>query len=131
MWDEKTASDTNRSGRPTKLQYVADGRAPSSAHKHYALITRIGWSVTQSGRARSGEWLLEFKPRGRQILDPLMGWSGGADPLAQVRLRFMTAEEAMTFANRNGLQFEIASPHHTGSSIEESVCNGDEAMRIG
>jgi hypothetical protein len=64
----------------------------------------------QSGRVRSREWLLELEPRGPLKLDPLMGWSGGATPCAQVQMRFPTAQHAVAFAERNGLRFEIRGP---------------------
>jgi hypothetical protein len=86
-----------------KVHLIAE-RASPPAHEVRAIISRRGRSVVQSGRARSQEWLLEFEPRRRQILDPLMGWSGGAEPRAQVRMSFATVQNA---ADRNGLRVEV------------------------
>ena len=46
--------------------------------------------------------------------DPLMGWIGSADTQAQVRLNFQTREEAVAFAERNGITYdlELAQPRH-------------------
>ncbi len=44
-------------------------------------------TAMQSGRAGTHEWVLDFEPAPQQA-DPLMGWIGGGDTLAQVQLRF-------------------------------------------
>ena len=65
---------------------------------------------TQSGRARNGEWVLEFEATERQQPDPLMGWVGSGDTQNQVRLRFDTREQAVAYAEANGLAYEIEEP---------------------
>ena len=67
-------------------------------------------SSTQSGRARNGEWVLEFEASERQQPDPLMGWVGSGDTLNQVRLRFDTREQAVAYAEANGLAYQIEEP---------------------
>jgi hypothetical protein len=44
--------------------------------------------TTQSGRAKSGKWSLEFESGRAQAHDPLTGWVGAADTRTQVRLAF-------------------------------------------
>lgn len=65
---------------------------------------------TQSGRARNGEWVLEFEAAERQQPDPLMGWVGSGDTQNQVRLRFDTREQAVAYAEANGFAYEIEEP---------------------
>ncbi len=65
-------------------------------------------SVTQASRARSGEWLLRFRPR--SSVDPLTGWRGSDDPLAHVAIRFSSREAAVRFAERQGLPYEVHEP---------------------
>jgi hypothetical protein len=67
-------------------------------------------NAMQSGRGRAQEWVLEFEPGERQRLDPLMGWAGSGDTRGQVRLRFATREEAVAYADANGLRYEIEEP---------------------
>jgi hypothetical protein len=62
--------------------------------------------------AQCCQWVLDFEPRWRQELDPLMGWSGGGDPLAHVSLRFPSCEAAIAYAQRQGLAFEVHEQHH-------------------
>jgi hypothetical protein len=67
-------------------------------------------SAMQSGRAGTAEWILEFEPTAARA-DPLMGWIGGADTQAQVRLKFESRDEAVAFAVREGLHYEVELPH--------------------
>ena len=57
-------------------------------------------SAMQSGQAATREWILEFAPEDRKVLDPLMGWTGSGDMDGQVRLRFPTRDEAIAYATR-------------------------------
>jgi ETC complex I subunit-like protein len=77
-----------------------------------AIIRCPAPSVMSAGRRGATEWVLEFEPRARPFVEPLMGWVGGADPLSQVRLRFPSREAAIAYARRQGLAFEVREPAH-------------------
>jgi hypothetical protein len=64
-------------------------------------------TATQSGFAKSREWVLDFEPEEPRQIDPLMGWTGSGDMLAQVRLRFATKEEAIAYAHKAGLTYRV------------------------
>lgn len=64
-------------------------------------------NAMQSGRARTGEWVLEFESSRPKRPDPLTGWSGGADPQEQVRLSFPSLEAAKAYADRNGIDYHL------------------------
>jgi hypothetical protein len=64
-------------------------------------------SPLQSGRAGTNQWLLEFEPSQRREPDPLMGWIGGADTQSQVKLEFATREEAVLYAERHGIPYDL------------------------
>jgi len=64
----------------------------------------------QSGEARTKEWVLEFAPASPRELDPLMGWTSSRDMRAQVQLEFDTKEEAIAYAEREGLAFKVFEP---------------------
>jgi hypothetical protein len=63
--------------------------------------------TTQSGKAKSGVWTLEFEREQAPRPDPLMGWSGSGDTRTQVRLNFATKEEALAYATRKGFDVHI------------------------
>lgn len=72
-----------------------------------ARITEIQRNATQSGKARNGQWLLEFERQQPQRPDPLTGWAGSGDTNTQVRLTFDTKEEALAYAERKGLTVHL------------------------
>lgn len=64
-------------------------------------------SAMTSGKARTRQWKLRFERRSPQFIEPLMGWTGGEDTLTQVELTFPSAEAAVAYARRQGLQFIV------------------------
>ena len=64
-------------------------------------------SAMQSGYAGTHVWVLEFEPDSRNRPDPLMGWIGQGDTQTQVRLRFPTREEAIAYAEQNGIAYDL------------------------
>jgi hypothetical protein len=67
-------------------------------------------NAMQSGRAGTEEWVLDYEMAERRVADPLMGWSGSADTQAQVRLRFPTKDDAVAYATRNGIAYDLELP---------------------
>lgn len=66
--------------------------------------------ATQSGRATAGEWLLDWQTPERQVNDALMGWWGSANTSGQVRLRFDTREQAIAYAEKHAIDYQIEEP---------------------
>ena len=73
-------------------------------------IYRPARTATQSGRAKTAQWVLEHAPRGRRAVDSLMGWTGSDDTTQQVRLSFATKEQAVAYAKRRGLAYVVDEP---------------------
>jgi hypothetical protein len=67
-------------------------------------------TAMQSGLAKTQEWALEFIPSHAERPDPLMGWTGGGDTQVQVKLSFDSREEAIAYAERAGLQYDVELP---------------------
>jgi hypothetical protein len=67
-------------------------------------------TAMQSGWAKTQDWALEFVPTHGRRADPLMGWTGGGDTQTQVRLFFDTRDEAIAYAERAGIQYEVELP---------------------
>ena len=64
----------------------------------------------QSGHARSQHWVLEFEPEAARGIEPLMGWTSSVDTKQQLRLNFDSREEAVAYAERNGLPYRVFEP---------------------
>lgn len=62
---------------------------------------------TQSGRARTDEWVLEHLSREPTPVDPLTGWNGLADTQAQVRLTFPSLDAAKAYADKKGIAYHV------------------------
>lgn len=88
-----------------------------------ARILKPAKNAMQSGRANSRKWILEFEPEAEKHIDPLMGWTGSADMDSQVRLRFETKEDAVAYAERNGLEFEVIEPRLKTTKIRSYADN--------
>jgi hypothetical protein len=63
--------------------------------------------ATQSGWAKTHLWILEFVPATARRPDFLMGWSGGGDTQTQVKLHFETKDEAIAYAQKAGIDYEL------------------------
>ncbi len=72
-----------------------------------ARIYRPTRGATQSGHARTKAWLLEYERTEPLEIEPLMGWTGSSETEMQVKVPFDTREEAVAFAERRGIAFEI------------------------
>jgi hypothetical protein len=66
-------------------------------------------SAMQSGRA-GAEWVLHYDSPSPERPDRLMGWIGGGGTQAQVKLSFPTKEEAIAYAERNGIAYDVEIP---------------------
>ena len=78
-----------------------------------ARIYRPSKSAMQSGKAKTKEWVLEFEPSAARLSDPLMGWTQTSDTRGQVKIHFDTREEAVTYAGKHGIAFEVLPVNET------------------
>ncbi|MDC0033806.1 ETC complex I subunit [Alphaproteobacteria bacterium] len=68
-------------------------------------------TAMQSGLAKTAHWLLEFELSTAKQTDHLMGWVGSRDMQSdQIRIKFASKNEAITFATKHGLEYEIKEP---------------------
>lgn len=94
--------NTRPPGEPNRGSYPF-GAPPSP-------IYRPARSVMQAGEANARSWVLEFEPRGRRWIEPLMGWTATDDLCALIRLTFPTLAAAVGYAERAGLDCNIIDP---------------------
>jgi hypothetical protein len=64
-------------------------------------------TAMQSGKAKTGYWVLEFDPEQPRKIDPLMGYTTSGDMKSQKRLTFNTKEEAIAYAERQGIAYRV------------------------
>ena len=67
-------------------------------------------TAMQSGKGKTGLWVLEFDKAAPRRVEPLMGYTSSADTRSQVRLRFESREAAIAYAEKNGIAYRIEEP---------------------
>jgi len=95
-----------------------------------ARIFKPAKTAMQSGEARTKEWVLEHEPAAAREIDPLMGWTSSSDTAAQVRLEFDTKDEAVAYAERNGLAYSLVEPTPR-KQIRKSYADNFKFGRLG
>lgn len=92
---------------PAPANDNTEPRPPAGPSRRRAIIYKPAKSAVTSGRAGTKRWLLEFEPQSAPFIEPLMGWTGSIDPLAQVRLTFPSRDAAIAYAKRQGIDYEV------------------------
>ena len=76
-----------------------------------ARIFRPSKTAMSSGTAKSQQWTLEYEPERPKTIEPLMGYTSSDDMQSQIRLIFDSKEEAVAYAERNGIAYRVSEPH--------------------
>ncbi len=76
-----------------------------------ATIFKPARNAMQSGWANTRKWLLVYDPQRAKHIDDLMGYTSSDDTSGQVRLTFDTQEEAVAYAEKRGLTYQVQEPH--------------------
>ena len=75
-----------------------------------ARIYQPAKTAMQSGKAKTKARVLEFAPESARRQDVLMGWTQTTDMDGQTRLSFETKDEAVAYADRHGIAFQVFDP---------------------
>jgi len=67
-------------------------------------------NAMQSGRANVRRWRLEYEPAKPREIEPLMGWTSSTDMAQQLSLKFNSKEEAVAFAEKEGIPCQVLEP---------------------
>ena len=73
-------------------------------------------SAMQSGQAKDS-WALAYEPERPREIDPLMGWTSSGDMKSQVTLSFDSREQAIAYAERNGVAYRVEEPKPAARKI--------------
>ncbi len=74
-----------------------------------AKIYKPTQTAMQSGKGNSKNWLLEFDTLNNGI-NPLMGWESSKDTMSEVKLKFLTREQAISYAKKNNIDYYVIEP---------------------
>jgi hypothetical protein len=74
-----------------------------------AKIYQPAKTAMQSGKGKD-KWLLEYERPAPGIPDALMGWNTMPDTIAEIKLFFLTQEEAVAYATAKGIPYKVSEP---------------------
>ena len=66
-------------------------------------------SPMQSGLGKINKWILEFETKD-PTKNPLMGWESSNDTLGELRLEFSSKDQAINYAKKMKITYEIIKP---------------------
>jgi hypothetical protein len=96
-------------------QTIAD-KHPTDFMPGNPMLARIyspARTAMQSGKGKTGAWLLEYAPEKPKSIDPLMGYTSSSDMRAQVKLSFESREAAIAYAVKHGIPHRVEEPKTT------------------
>tara|TARA_B110000008_G_scaffold187471_1_gene186264 strand:+ start:237 stop:518 length:282 start_codon:yes stop_codon:yes gene_type:complete len=76
-----------------------------------AKIYKPSKTAMQSGKGNTKMWLLEFETLNNSI-NPLMGWESSEDTLSEVRLEFLSKDQAINYAKNNNIDYYVIEPQN-------------------
>jgi len=77
-----------------------------------ARIYRPARTAMQSGTAKTHHWELEYDQESPRTIEPIMGYTSSRDMKQQIHLTFDSREEAVGYAERNGIDYRVIEPHN-------------------
>jgi hypothetical protein len=75
-----------------------------------ARIFRPSKNAMQSGWAKTHRWVLKFEQLSSRTVEPLMGYTSTADTRQQLNLAFDSKEDAIAYAKRNNIDYQVIEP---------------------
>jgi hypothetical protein len=79
-------------------------------------------TAMQSGKRKNKNWLLEFETLNTGI-NHLMGWETSKDTMSEVKLEFTTKEEAINYAKKNDIDYNLIEPKKNKMIIKSYTDN--------
>ena len=78
--------------------------------KQNAIIFQPTKTAMQSGKAKTKNWHFKIVSNDKKFVDPVMGWIGSNDTTRQLSLQFDTKEEAIAYAEKNNITYQVREP---------------------
>ena len=94
-----------------------------------ARIFKSPKSSTQSGMANAKAWIIEYEPESPTAVEPLMGWTASDDMRRQLTLEFTTRDEAIAYAERNKISYEVEPENLTAAPATKAYADNFKVNR--
>ena len=66
-------------------------------------------TAMQSGMRNTKNWLLEFDTMNTGV-NPLTGWETSRDTMSEVKLEFLSKDQAINYAKKNNIDYYVIEP---------------------
>ena len=66
-------------------------------------------TAMQSGMRNARNWVLIFDTLNSGI-NPLTGWNTSKDTMSEIKLEFLTKEQAINYAKKNNIDYYVVEP---------------------
>ena len=77
----------------------------------------------QSGKKQK-KWLLEYTPKEQsRYIEPIMGWTANSDTKHQIKLAFSSKEQAIAYAEKQGLAYQVMVPKKNTLKLQSYADN--------
>ena len=63
----------------------------------------------QAGKKNTKSWLLEYETLNLSI-NQLMGWISSNDTMSEIKLKFSTKDQAISYAKKNNINYYVIEP---------------------
>lgn len=80
-------------------------------------ILKPAKSAMQSGLVNTKHWVIKFPADNTKEIEKVMGWVSSSDTMQEVQLKFETKEEAINYAKKNHLDYQVIQPHEKKFTI--------------
>ena len=97
-------------------------RQPTTVFSMTARIYKPSKTAMQSGHAKTKDWVIDFEPEEPRQVEPLMGWTSSGDMRQQLRLRFASKEEAISYCERHAVAYQVSEDK---PSSRRGMCYSD------
>jgi hypothetical protein len=88
------------------------------------IIYRPTKNAMQSGKGNIKHWQLDFIPQpSTRSIENVMGWTSSSDMKQELRMTFDTKEDAIAYAERMGLRYELRTPQEMGTILKSYTSN--------
>ncbi|PCI04580.1 MAG: ETC complex I subunit [Hyphomicrobiales bacterium] len=67
-------------------------------------------TAMQSGKNKTGNWVLEFEPESPRKVEPLMGYTASGDMKSQIKLKFPDLDSAIAYAEKHKIAYQVQKP---------------------
>jgi hypothetical protein len=95
-----------------------------------ARIFKPAKTAMQSGTARTEEWVLQHEASATREIDPLMGYTSSRDTFGQLNLSFANKNDAIAYAERNGIAYVVSEPQ-ARKAIRKAYSDNFKFGRVG